>query len=1815
MAHEDVAIIGMACLFPKAPDLATFWHNVVSKTDALSEPPEDDPAGIARMYDPDSEEPSHTYCSRGGFLSPLAYFDPLEHGIIPLAIDGAEPDQWLALAVACAAFRDAGYDEDIPERERTAVILGKGLYLNRGNTNAAQHTVGINETLEILADLNPECPAEALDLIREELRRSLPNFDVNTASGIIPNITAGRIANRLDLMGPSFTVDGACASSLIATDIAVRNLQTDQCDLALVGGVNVTTVSAIWAVFSQLGAFSRKQQVRPFDKDADGTLPGEGVGMVVLKRLADAVRDDNRIYAVIRGIALSSDGRGLSVTAPRLEGEVVALTRAYEQADVSPTTLELIEAHGTATPVGDAAEIAALKQVFGPRDGDLPRCALGSVKSMIGHLMPAAGIAGLIKTSLALYHKVLPPTLNVEEPNPDFELDKSVFYLNTETRPWIHGGQSEPRRAGVNCFGFGGINAHVILDEHLVPDETEMPSLLLDWDSEVCIVSAQSRAELIDRTDELQEFLQAQPQVRLKDLAYTLNVKRCAGPCQLAVVASSLEDLAEKLEHAQERLSDPDRDRIKDVRGIYFFEERLAETGQIAYLLPGEGSQYPNMLADLCLHFPEVRRQFDLGDAAFAGHARDYTPSDFIFPRPTFSEQERRQAEARLWRMGEGIEASLFASYALLQLLNNLEIHPDAMVGHSAGEYTALTASGMMDLSDETRCAQFARDLYDTYAKAAAEADVCKAALIAVAADYDTVSKTLEPVGAHVRAAMDNCPHQAVVVCDEQLADKAIEALREQGLIYERLAFDRPYHTPLFEDFALRFEGLFNEWIVSPPKVKVYSCATVAPFPDDLAQIPRMLVEQWMLPVRFRQTIQTMHDDGVRIFVEAGPRGNLSAFVDDILRGQPHLTVPANVMNRSGITQLNHLAGLLAAHGVAMRLEHLYVRRAPQDVAMNQPDDPYKKGAPSRTRVRIATGWPAMSLSEEAKGRLRATIGGPIAASATAQQASAISASTANPTRDAQVDRLLAALPAQEASCEPAGSGATQQPADQDAQRPVSADAVEAVMAAHMRTMEQFLDTQHSVMEAFLSDQPSSGLLAAMPTASAAPEAEAPPQPVSNEADAQEAALTSPAEQHGAEPITVSEPAAPTRESVTDALLQLVSERTGYPVEMIDVNLHLESELGIDSIKRVEILSSFQKATGLLKEEDAEALSGANTLQEVIDLVRARGGEATASQHSRPDRASDVPEAALPDVTALPLVASVEAFVPGRQVTAVREIEAEEDLFLYDHSLGRDISDADPSLSGLLLMPLTMTMELMAEAASLLAPHKLLTGMRQVRAHRWIAPDEAPVRLCMVAEARPSEGQVEVQVRVTELAESDDSRGTGAPLVAEGVMVFADAYPDAPPASELELPSEDCSQWDAERTYAHVNFHGPMFREVVSIQHCPDKLSRAVLEVKPRDRLFRSAPDPRFLADPVLLDQPGHIMGVWSYEYLDHAHVIMPFRLQALELYGPLLSPGERVECHLRFVELTEMTARVDADLVRDDGTLWARLLGWEERRFDTPRPMHRFLLSPREGLVSTPWPAVEELLAELERFEARRVGPDDLPKDYLTGHGRIWRRALAHLILSEREQELWRSLKTPQPRRLEWLLGRLVAKDAVRTYLKEHYDAVVCPADIEILPDENGRPVPQGAWSEQLGVAPLLSLSHSGGVAVALVCDSEAASGLGVDIEQMDRTKLDVQDVAFDARERALLASLNAEDEKEWLLRLWCAKEAVGKALGHGLKGGPGAFIATRLDLKTGVARIEVPAKLVSHLPGGASATLTARTMRDGPLVVAVCVSPAQEV
>ena len=334
-------------MFPQAPDLDSFWSNIVGKVSAVGEPVES--WGAERYYDPESNSDERIYTRTGGFLKDLYRFDPREFGIMPNTIDGQEPDHFLALKVARDALQDAGYLGDDIDHTNTGIILGHSTYLHRGQAAVIQHGIVLDQTLELFSQLYPDLTEAELQSIRHMIKAKLPQFNADTAPGLVPNVMTGRIANRLNLMGPNYLIDAACASSTLAVQSAIEELVSGRSDLMLAGGVNASIPAEVFMVFTHLGGLSRKSAVRPFDAEGDGTLLGEGLGVIALKRLADAERDGDRIYGLIKGVGKSSDGKALGLLAPRLEGEILAVERAYRQTNIEPSSISLIEAHGTGT--------------------------------------------------------------------------------------------------------------------------------------------------------------------------------------------------------------------------------------------------------------------------------------------------------------------------------------------------------------------------------------------------------------------------------------------------------------------------------------------------------------------------------------------------------------------------------------------------------------------------------------------------------------------------------------------------------------------------------------------------------------------------------------------------------------------------------------------------------------------------------------------------------------------------------------------------------------------------------------------------------------------------------------------------------------------------------------------------------------------------------------------------------------------------------------------------------------------------------------------------------------------------------------------------------------------------------------------------------------------------------------------------------------------------------------------------------------------------------------------------------------------------
>jgi len=437
------------------------------------------------------------------------------------------------------------------------------------------------------------------------------------------------------------------------------------------------------------------------------------------------------------------------------------------------------------------------------------------------------------------------------------------------------------------------------------------------------------------------------------------------------------------------------------------------------------------------------------------------------------------------------------------------------------------------------------------------------------------------------------------------------------------------------------------------------------------------------------------------------------------------------------------------------------------------------------------------------------------------------------------------------------------------------------------------------------------------------------------------------------------------------------------------------------------------------------------------------------------------------------------------------------------------------------------------------------------------------------------------------------------------MMLLGDSYPVPPEPAPLRLENERAYKWPSDRLYEEAMFHGPLFRGVRSIDRVGDNGAEATLAVVARERLLAPQAGDALVTDFALLDQPGQVVGFWTSQYLERGFVVLPFRMGSLQLYGRPLRAGDQLTCRAHIALVGDRQVRSDLDVVRADGQLWARFEEWEDRRFDLPKPAFRALLQPATTRLSVDWPLLQLMndAAGADRMIAFRIGLDAFPPGWLHAHGGMWSRVLGALTLSRRERAIWFGLNAPERRRLEWLLGRIAAKDAVREYVRRRFHLILHPADVEILPDASGGPVVAGAWTAQVPRVPLVSISHVDGSAVAVLTDSDGISGVGVDLERWGRMKPGMESTAFSAAELELLDGLDGDERQAWTLRLWCAKEASAKATGCVVGPMSSALSVERIHRERGL----VVMRYDSADAGGVA--LSVSTAREGDWIVATCI------
>lgn len=1199
----DIAIVGMSAIVPGAGDVRTFWENTLHGIDAITEVPADR-WDWRLYYDADPKAPDKITSKWGGFV-PEIPFDPLRYGMPPTSLPSIEPLHLLTLEAVRAAIDDAGYRDRPFPREKTAVVLGAG-------GGAAQLAMGyaFRSYLPMLDTVAPGAGREAL----EQCEGALPEWTEDSFPGILLNVAAGRVANRFDLGGANYTVDAACGSSLAAASVAVRELESGAADVVILGGADTVQNPFTYLAFSKTHAFSPRGRCRPFDASADGIVISEAVAVVVLKRLADAERDGDRIYSVIKGLGASSDGRAKGLTAPRPEGQIRALRRAYAKAGIDPATVGYVEAHGTGTAAGDQAEVNALNDVFAESGAPEGRCALGSVKSLIGHTKCAAGLVGLINASLALHHGVLPPTIGVANPSEQASRPRSPFYISTKTRPWIQADTDRPKRAGVSAFGFGGTNFHAVLEGYegaLPPDSAP----LRDWPAELFVWRATDRALLLTQLERLSNALDQGAKPELRDLAHTLLNALTPGTAgaSLAIVASTLDEVRTKLDHARATIAQGTTE-FHDPRGITFAEVKVGAPTQVAFLFPGQGAQRVDMLSELAVLFPEVRSGFESIDNVLRTLGKPLV-SPVVFPPPPFRDEERGSQKAALAETDVAQPALGGASLGLLRLLEKLGIQADLVAGHSYGELVALHAAGVYSLEALARLSESRGQFIKT---AAGEEPGTMAALAAGPGQVEALLQGLEGVS----AVNWNGPKQTVVSGSPYGVAAALRRAQQSGIRGQELAVSCAFHSPIVAAASRPLADLANALEPRSPRCQIYSNVTGAPYPADPVVIADQVGNHVASPVRFASMIEAMHDAGARVFIEVGPGSTLTSLVGSILGSRSHLAVACDPSGRPGIPGLLQTLARLFVAGLPLRLETLTLGRTTtllDRVSFLPPASP----AAIKASTWLVNGTRARPANGPEPKRLGPGLALPVSEPNLTREHSTRSPMgngvLSTPSKNGKKDPEIVMPPSARSAVPAANSGR------------------ERVLEAFQKTMQMFLEVQRETMLGYLGSSNEAF------TSSHAGRSEPGHKAASTSTNGQPAPQRAPHPPEVVSPVPAKvvtevrpEPVVPATRppeqteaeiDVAARLLTIVQERTGYPAEMLRLDLDLEADLGIDSIKRVEILGTLREllpGNALGSSTDLmDQLSRARTLGVIVEKVERalKAGRTTAAPAPAPTSA------------------------------------------------------------------------------------------------------------------------------------------------------------------------------------------------------------------------------------------------------------------------------------------------------------------------------------------------------------------------------------------------------------------------------------------------------------------------------------------------------------------------------------------------------------------------------------------------------------------
>jgi acyl transferase domain-containing protein/NAD(P)-dependent dehydrogenase (short-subunit alcohol dehydrogenase family) len=915
-SYRAIAIVGVGAVLPDAPNVATFWENIKSGRYSVTEvdPKRWDPA---LYFDEDHAAPDKTYSKIGGWVREFTW-DPIKWHlpVPPKVVDAMDGAQKWAIACTREALEDYGYPKRPLNPDRTAVILGNAMAGERHYMTALRIYLPEYERelaeVESFASLPEALRKEITRKLRERVAKDLPQVTEDSMPGELSNCIAGRIANLFNFHGPNYVCDAACASAMAAMSSAIEGLVEKDFDAVITGGIDRNMGASTFVKFCKIGALSATG-TRPYAEGADGFVMGEGSALFVMKRLADAERDGDKIYALLRGIGGSSDGKGKGITAPNPIGQKFAIERAWHNAGLSPATATYIEGHGTSTRVGDQVEVQSAAEVLSTYHLPAHTVALGSVKSNFGHLKGAAGAAGLLKVTLALHNKVLPPSLHCERPSPEIDFAHSPLYVNTELKPWTVP-TDVPRRAGLSAFGFGGTNFHAVLEEYIphrlngngngkrsvVVTETPAKGIEATMTAKqdfsarppsagahtsspattyktplrgALVIGAATEAELIERLRAVEKEAKAG------------NAPTPAAPAEadlraterLAIDYANAAELAAKSAGALKALAAHQPAIWKALRAQGIFRGQ-GPAPKVAFLYPGQGSQYVNMLKPLCAKEPIVAETFAEADRVMAP-ILGKPLSEFIFVDHSDGDAVAK-AEDGLRQTAITQPAVLASDLALTRLLAAYGIGPDFTIGHSLGEYGALVVAGGLPFADALEAVS-ARGREMT--RFSPEDKGLMAAVFAPLQEIERIVKTVE---GYVVIANVNSEHQSVIGGASKAVQQAMELCQKSGYEVAPLSVSHAFHTSIVAQASEPLRRVLERLHVQPPRLPIVANTDGKFYPTGADAVPKMLdilAQQVASPVQFVTGLRTLYEAGARIFVEVGPKKALSGFAEDVL--------------------------------------------------------------------------------------------------------------------------------------------------------------------------------------------------------------------------------------------------------------------------------------------------------------------------------------------------------------------------------------------------------------------------------------------------------------------------------------------------------------------------------------------------------------------------------------------------------------------------------------------------------------------------------------------------------------------------------------------------------------------------------------------------------------------------------------------------------------------------------------------------------------------------------------------------------------------